>query len=68
MDLVEIVQTAELVIVRISTNETTMYPSLDERIAILANLIVDRILEDKKNGVLKFANDKPNLDIKLVTK
>lgn len=33
-------------------NKVTL--SDDERLNLLANLIIDRILEDKKNGVLKF--------------
>lgn len=29
-------------------------PELDRRMRILANLIIDRVLEDKKNGKLRF--------------
>ncbi len=34
---------------------------LEDRMRILANRLIDRILEDKKNGVLKFLNKQDTL-------
>lgn len=39
-----------------SLKEPPLTPELEDRINIIADLIVDRILEDKKRGVLKFKN------------
>lgn len=36
----------------------------DDRIQIMANLIVDRISDDRENGVLKFTDIRRNLDVK----
>lgn len=35
----------------------------DDRANFFANLIIDRVLDDKKNGVLMFTKKQSNLDI-----
>ncbi len=42
--------------------ELTSNLTLEERLQVIANLIVDRILEDQLNGSLKFKN-KQNLKL-----
>lgn len=42
--------------------ELTSNLTLEERLKVIANLIVDRILEDQLNGSLKFKN-KQNLKL-----
>ena len=34
----------------------TSYLSVEERVKVIANLIVDRIMEDQINGKLRFTN------------
>ena len=37
--------------------------STDQRMRILANLLIDKVLEDQKAGRLKFANKKTTLNV-----
>lgn len=38
---------------------STLNPTLEERLKIIANLIIDRIIEDQQNGNLHLKNQTP---------
>ena len=48
--------------IRKDTRQITSNLTLEERLKVIANLIVDRILEDQVNGSLKFKT-KQNLKL-----